>query len=707
MKKKFYIIGMHCASCAVNIESFLSQLDGVKHASVNYASEILSIEFDESKVSISDIKKEVKKLGYDLSESQIDNTDVEDFKHRLLLALSFGIPLLLVSMGSFFGFALDSKLNAILQFALTTPIVLAASNLYISGAKSLLMRKPNMDSLIFVGTSAAYLFSIYESIRLFLGATADLYYETAAYIIIFIFLGKYLEASAKKKTSQAIEKLLNLQAKTAHVIRDGKEIEIPVDEVSVGDVIIVRPGEKIPVDGVILEGQSSIDESMITGESIPSFKKEGDKVIGATINQTGMIKVKATAVGDETVLSQIIKVVEQAQASKAPIQHLADKVSAYFVPFVIAVALLSFLVWYFLIGFEFALVALIGVLIIACPCALGLATPTAIMVSSEIGASNGILVKNAESLENAHKIKTFVFDKTGTLTKGEPEVTDVIGDVLDLAATAEQGSNHPIAQAIVKKAKPRKASGFESFPGKGVKCTYRGKPLLVGNLLFMQENNIETSSFDEDYASLENQGKTVVFVSYAGKLKGLVAVADVLRPTAKQAISQLKDMGKDIWLITGDNDRVARAIAHELGVGNVLSGVLPHEKANKVKELQTSDKVAFVGDGINDAPALAQADLGIAMTSTDIAIESGDIVLMHNDPQDVVKLVRLSEFTIKKIKQNLFWAFFYNSASIPLAAGVLYPFTGWLLNPVIASAAMAFSSVSVVLNSLSMRRFKP
>ena len=538
---------------------------------------------------------------------------------------------------------------------------------------------------------------------------------------MFILLGKLLEAIAKGKTSEAIRKLLGLQAKTAIVIRNGKERKISVDDVVVNDIVIVKPGEKIPVDGIIVEGHSSIDESMITGESIPVEKIKNDKVIGATINKTGSFKFKATKIGKDTVLAHIIKMVEEAQGSKAPIQKLADLISAYFVPTVVVIGILAFLIWYFLgLGFVFALTVFIAVLIIACPCALGLATPTAIMVGTGLGAKNGILFKNAKSLQLAQKIQTIIFDKTGTLTKGKPEVTNVFAidknkekDILKFAAIAEKRSEHPLAEAIVNKAKREKIrieepKKFNSITGKGVEAFYKKNKILLGNRKLMQENKISISA-EGNIKKLEEQGKTVMLVAVNNNLIGLVAVADTLKEYSKEAIKQLHKMDKEIIMITGDNERTGKAIAKQVGIDRVLAEVLPQDKANEIKKLQNEKKkVAMVGDGINDAPALAQADLGIAIGSgTDIAIETGDIVLIKNDLRDVVTAIDLSRFTLRKIKQNLFWAFFYNSLGIPIAAGILYPFTGFLLNPIIAGIAMAFSSVSVVSNTLLMRFYKP
>ncbi len=812
MKKiELKITGMHCASCAVNIEKTLESTEGVENVSVNFASEVATISYDPEKITVEDIKKIISELGYEAVEkgavelelkiagmhsthcsNLIENTlkktkgviearvefaneravikydpetitrseiekvitdlgykvegklsidrekeerekEIRDLKNRFIVSLIFGLPLLYFSMGWMVGlpvpFIENVPLQALIQLVLTTPVIVAAFKLYLSGAKALLRRAPNMDSLVFVGTTAAYIYSIVISVAIWTGVgkygLKDLYYEIAAFILVFILLGKYLEAVTKGKTSEALKKLIGLQAKTAKVIRNGNEIEIPVEEVKVGDIVIVKPGEKIPVDGIVIEGSSVVDESMITGESMPVTKKKGDKVVGGTINKSGLLKFEATAVGKDTVLAQIIKIVEEAQASKAPIQLLADKVSLYFVPIVILVAIFSFIFWYFIAGmpFVFALTTLIAVLIIACPCALGLATPTTIMVGTGLGAEKGILIKNAEALETAHKADTIIFDKTGTLTKGEPEVVDVVGfngydknEVVRIAAIAEKGSEHPIGEAIVKYAdkmgiKIEEGKDYETFAGMGIKCRYGNKFILVGNREFMKRNDIEIEEgIEANVQKLENEGKTVVLLAFDKKLLGVIAVADTLKEFSKEAVEMLKKMKKDVWMITGDNQRTAKAIAKQVGIDerNVLAQVLPQEKSEKVKELQEKGRtVIFVGDGINDAPALAQADVGIAIGSgTDIAMETGEIILIKDDLRDVVKAIKLSKYTLRKIKENLFWAFIYNVVGIPIAAGVLYPFFGILLNPMIAAAAMAFSSVSVVSNSLLMKKFK-
>jgi Cu+-exporting ATPase len=577
----------------------------------------------------------------------------------------------------------------------------------------------SMDTLVAVGTSAAYFYS--ALIILMPDFGNYVYFDTSAVLITFITLGEWLEAVTKGKASEAIKKLIGLQPKTANVIRNGKELQIPIEDVMIGDIITVKPGQKIPVDGIVVEGISSVDESMITGESIPVEKKKGDKVIGATINKHGSFKFKTTKIGKETVLNQIIKLVEEAQGSKAPIQRIADKVSSYFVPFVIIVAISSFLFWYAIIGqdFIFSLSIFIAVLIIACPCALGLATPTAIMVGTGKGAENGILIKSAEALENVHKITTIVFDKTGTLTKGKPEVTDIIEvskfgkkEILRYASIAEKNSEHPLAESIINKSKELKIKVpdpkfFKSIPGHGIVASYN-KTILFGNRKLMKKYRIKIGEVEDKINSMESEGKTVMIIALNKRIAGLIAVADTLKEFSGKVISKLQEMEKEVIMITGDNKKTADAIARQLGIDGVLAEVLPEDKEKEIAKLQKKGRiVAMVGDGINDAPALAKANIGIAIgAGTDVALETGQIVLMKDDIRDVITSIDLSNYTVKKIKQNLFWAFFYNSIGIPVAAGILYPFTGFLLNPMIAGAAMAFSSVSVVSNSLLMKRYK-
>jgi len=750
-KAIFKIHGMHCASCGANIENALKKEGGVKSVNVNFATEKAYLEFDSIKINISRIQKIIEKLGYKATEetageeiypvrNKVSNgahdhykeekiQEIKNLRTRFIVALIFGIPLLYVSMGMMVGLHIPEiidKNQHLIQFLLTTPVIIVASKLYTSGLKAILRRTPNMDSLIFIGTSAAYIYSVAISLFVWFNVgeyeMAELYYEIAAFILIFILLGKYLEAITKGKTSEAIKKLIGLQPKEATIIKNNEEIKILISEVKVGDIILVKPGEKIPVDGIVIDGYSGVDEKAITGESIPVEKKKDDEVIGATINKTGVLKFKATRVGKDTMLAQIIKIVEEAMGSKAPIQLLADKVSLYFVPIVVIIAILSLIVW-LIAGqpFSFALVTFITVLIIACPCALGLATPTAVMMGTGLAAQNGILIKSGKALETARNIKIVVFDKTGTLTKGEPSVTDVIkikneineNLILQIAGSVEKNSEHPLAQAIVSKAKEGKVNfsevkNFQAIPGYGVSAELENKKILFGTRKLMTNNQIDSTIIEREMFALEDQGKTAMILAVEKDIIGIIAVADTLKDYAKEAVAMLHKMGKKVAIITGDNKRVGQAIAHQVGIDRVLAEVLPQEKSAEIKKLQSEGNiVAMVGDGINDAPALAQADLGIALGSgTDVAMETGEIVLIKDDLRDVIKAIDLSRYTLRKIKQNLFWAFFYNVVGIPIAAGILYPFTGWLLSPAIAAAAMAFSSVSVVSNSLSMKRYK-
>ncbi|TAL46998.1 heavy metal translocating P-type ATPase [archaeon] len=603
-------------------------------------------------------------------------------------------------------------------FIFATPVQFIAGWRFYKGTWDALKAKTaNMDTLIAVGTTAAWVYSTLVTFvpQVFTGET---YFDTSTVIIALILVGKIFEEIAKGRASQSLRKLMDLRPKMATVVSDGKESQIPVEKVAVGDVLLVKPGEMVPVDGEIMEGRSEIDESMVTGESLPVSKKPGDEVIGATINKSGMLKIKATKVGEDATLSQIIHLVERAEISKVPIQKIADRVSSYFVPAVIAVAIASFFIWYYLgLGFIFSLTIFIAILIIACPCALGLATPTAILMGTSKAAENGILIRNGEALEIAEKIDTIVFDKTGTLTKGQPSVTDVVtakgfeDDVLMLAAIAEKGSEHPLGQAIVNKVDGQipAAQNYTTVAGKGIMVEYLSREILVGNRAFMQDDNISIESVNDSVVKLEGEGKTVIFVAYGNKLGGAIAIADTLEDYSKEAVQQLQKMKKDVIMITGDNEQTAKAIAAQVGINNVLAQVMPQDKANEVKKLQEQGKVvAFVGDGINDAPALAQANVGIAIGSgTDVAKETGNIVLIKHDLRDVVTAVDLSRYTMKKIKQNLFWAFFYNTVGIPVAAGILYPFLGILLTPVFAAGAMAFSSLFVVGNSVVMKRYRP
>jgi Cu+-exporting ATPase len=727
LKTRLSISGMHCASCATTIERILRKARGINSASVNFATETLSVEHSHE-ISENDIKEIVRKAGYKAFKAEAHEMEsmMEQEHHaaqseiwkRFKWTAILSIPLLITMILGVLNISLpiNDKLITIVQFILATGTVIAGWNFYHHGFMTVYRNKSaNMDTLVALGTGTAYIYSIVIGIQVLLGkATASqLYFEATALLLTFILLGDYFEERTKGRTGEAIKKLLGLQAKTATVVRNGREIKVKIEDVKVGDIVIVKPGEKIPVDGKIISGYSSVDESMITGESIPVDKKTGDIVIGATINKTGSFKFRTTKVGSETMLAGIIKLVQEAQSSKAPIQRLADKISSIFVPAVILIGFFAFLFWYFIIGKElsFALRIFITVIIIACPCALGLATPTAVMMGTGLAAKHGIIIKKAETLQKARKLDIIVFDKTGTLTKGKPEVTDVIPlqgserDVLFYAAIAEKRSEHSLAEAIMKKAKGMKvpeASEFKVIPGKGVQAKYKGKKILLGN-----SKLISTGKYKNQIQQLENEGKTTVLISVNGKTIGLMAIADSLKENSKKAVEELENMGKEIIMITGDNERTAKAIAKQIGIKKVLAEVLPEDKEKEIRKLQVRKKVvAMVGDGINDAPALAQSDVGIAIgAGTDVAIETGDIILVKNDLRDVVTAIDLSGYTLKKIKQNLFWAFFYNSAGIPIAAGVLYP-VGILLNPIIAGAAMAFSSVSVVSNALLMRNYR-
>ena len=734
---------MHCVSCSALIENALKKENGIKSVNVNYASEKAYLEFDETDTNIEKIKKIIEKTGYKAVEENLEEEtsqhdhhklekelEIRKLRNRFILALFFGFPIIYMGMGEMLKLPMPmifEKYGIVIQFLLSTAVILSCFNIWTSGFKSLLRLAPNMESLIFIGTAAAYFYSLGVSVLYFLGRQPNLenlYYESAVFILIFISLGKYLEAITKGKTSEAIKKLMGLQPKEAIIIKDGQESRILISEVKVNDIVLVKPGEKIPVDGIVMDGYSGVDEKAITGESIPVEKKVGDEVIGATTNKTGVLKFKATRVGKDTMLAQIIRIVEEAMGSKAPIQLLADKVSFYFTPAVFGIAFLSFIVWLAITqSFVFALTIFVSVLIIACPCALGLATPTAVMMGTGLAAKNGILIKSGKALETAKALNIVIFDKTGTLTKGEPTVTDIleisdsrlkVKDILQLAASIERNSEHPLAQAIVQKAKEEKSAlfdvqNFQALPGRGVQAEYQNKKIILGTRKLTTENQINIAGIEEKMQELENQGKTVMILAQDKEILGLIAVADTLKEYSKEAVKMLHEMGKKVAIITGDNKRVGEAIARELGIDRVLAEVLPQEKAAEIKKLQEEGNiVAMVGDGINDAPALAQANLGIALGSgTDVAMETGEIVLIKDDLRDVIIAIDLSKYTLRKIRQNLFWAFFYNSIGIPIAAGILYPVSGFLLNPMIAAVAMAFSSVSVVSNSLSMKRYKP
>ena len=738
--------GMTCASCSARVEKVLGKLEGITSATVNLATEKATVHYDTQQIKLSTIRQAIEKAGYQALEIEkktaIDEDklrkekEIRTLKTKLIVSATFGIPLLYLAMGAMIWWLrlpIPSFLEpmqypltyAIVQIILVIPIIIAGHRFYSVGFKAIIQRSPNMDSLIAMGTSAAILYSLYSVYQISsgnFGAVEDLYFETAGVIITLILLGKYLEAVSKGKTSEAIKKLMGLAPKTAIVIRDGAEIETPIDEVEIDDVILVKPGGKIPVDGIVIEGNTAIDESMLTGESMPIDKKSGDAVYAASINKNGVIKFRATKIGGDTALAQIIKLVEDAQGSKAPIAQLADIVSSYFVPIVFVIAVLAFAGWYFTgHTFVFAMTIFISILVIACPCALGLATPTAIMVGTGKGAEYGILIKGGEALETTHLIDTIVFDKTGTITEGKPEVTDIVTTagvdrdwLLQIAASAEKGSEHPLGEAIVRGAQKEnletlKIDTFKAIPGYGIEVEVGGSQLLLGNRKMMDENSISLITLEEESDRLAEEGKTPMYIAMDGTLSGIIAVADVVKASSKAAIAKLHEMGIEVAMITGDNQKTAAAIARLVGIDRVLAEVLPQDKSNEVKKLQSEGrKVAMVGDGINDAPALVQADIGIAIGSgTDVAMESADIVLMRSDLMDVPTAIKLSKSTIRNIKQNLVWAFGYNVAGIPIAAGLLYLFGGPLLNPIFAAAAMSLSSVSVLTNALRLKGFKP
>ena len=744
-KQKEYIIeGMSCASCAMTIENAVSKIPGVEKASVNLATEIMTVEANDS-VTPEDIAKVVDGVGYSARprgksvEEELEEKNekkeahLREMKRNLTISAIFTVPLLFIAMADMVGIPMPAFLSpmqspvsyALIQLALVLPIIWIGRRFFVDGFKALSKGHPNMDSLVALGTSAAFLYSLYGTYHVLEGHAhfaMNLYYESAGVILTLITLGKYFEDVSKGKTSMAIQTLVGLAPKMATVLRDGQEVEVPVEEVQVGDLIRVKPGEKVPVDGIVTEGNSTVDESMLTGESIPVSKSVGDEVIGASLNKTGSFILKATKIGKDTALSQIIQLVEQAQGSKAPIAKLADKVSGVFVPIVIVLALVSGLAWYFL-GQEswvFALTITISVLVIACPCALGLATPTAIMVGTGKGAENGILLKSGEALEEANHVNMVVFDKTGTITNGTPVVTDVVtadnadaDALIRLAASLEVASEHPLGEAIVAKAKEQGAAfdevtNFEAIPGFGIKGHVGETLVFLGNEKWMRENGLANVEMNDKANHFAEQGKTPLYIGYNDAVQGLIVVADTVKESSARAIQTLHEMGIQVAMMTGDHERTAQAIAAEVGIDRVFSEVLPQDKANYVSKLQEEGYiVAMVGDGINDAPALAQAQVGIAIgTGTDVAIESADAVLMKSDLMDVPAMLKLSRATIRNIKENLFWAFAYNVIGIPFAMGVLHLFGGPLLNPMIAGAAMSFSSVSVVLNALRLKRWK-
>ena len=735
----FNVTGMSCASCARTVENALNKNEDIK-ASVNIATEKVNIEYDENKYNFEKIKKIVENSGYGLVETlseeqkmQMYEDKIKSLKNKLILAAVFAIPLMYISMGHMMGIHLPDIVNpkknaaiySIVQLLLTIPVVYAGKDFFIHGFKNLVRKSPTMDSLIAMGASAAIIYSLYAT---YMTITVDpeyhmnLYFESAGTIITLILLGKLLEARTKGQTSSAIKKLIGLQPKKAKIIENGVEKEVLIENIKVGDIIVVKPGEKIAVDGKIVSGNTSVDEAMITGESIPVSKNPGDKVIGGSINKNGSIQFEATEIGKDTVLSQIIKLVEEAQGSKAPISRMADIVAGYFVPIVIGIATVTGIIWFISgSGLTAALTFFISVLVIACPCALGLATPTSIMVGTGKGAENGILIKSGEALETAHKIKTVVLDKTGTITKGKPVLTDLKvynnfdgNEILQLAASAENNSEHPLAEAIVNGAKERNVEfkqydKFRAMPGYGIRATIDDKEIQIGNRKLMTSRKISTEAAEKDYEILSNEGKTPMFISVNNELAGLIAVADVVKETSKAAIERMHKLGLKVIMLTGDNEKTAKYIAKEVGIDKVIAEILPFQKSEEVKKLQEAGEfVAMVGDGINDSPALAQANVGIAIGSgTDVAIESADIVLIRNDLNDVAGAIALSKATITNIKENLFWAFFYNVIGIPFAAGIFYAFfNGPKLDPMIAAFAMSLSSVSVLMNALRLKFFK-
>lgn len=739
----FYVKGMSCAACSKAAERSLNKTSGITSASVNIATEKACVVYNPALCSLEDMKKSIEGAGFKLvtNEEALNDDGENTSRVNFTVAITFAAILFSISMGPMMGIRLPkiisphhSPMNhSILQLLLVIPVMIAGKKFYTNGYSSLFKKNPNMDSLVAVSTTAAFLFSVYNTIKMWLdpsftmaimdnGHHLPLYFESCAMIIALIMLGKHLETRSKNKTNQAIKSLIQLQAKTAIIEVDGIEKEVAMEDVIVGDIIIVKPGAKIPVDGRVIEGKSSVDESMLTGESIPVEKSIGDRVVGASINKNGYIKFVADRVGRDTSLSQIIRLVEEAQGKKAPIASLADKVSGIFVPFVMTIALISGLGWYF-IGqetFEFSLTIFISVLVIACPCALGLATPTAIMVGTGRGAENGMLIKGGDSLESAHKISMVAFDKTGTITYGQPVVTDIgivneaygESDIIRIAASLENKSEHPLAEAIMTKAKSmnvdiEKIEDFDSITGMGIRARIAGDRVMLGNIKLMEGLDID-SDILKNSNILAKQGKTPMFLAINDDLAAVIYVSDTIKDTSKRAVDLLHSMGIKVAMITGDNRDTAMAIASQVGIDKVYAQVLPSEKSDVVKELQgTGEFVAMVGDGINDAPALAVSDVGIAIgNGTDVAIESADIVLMKNDPSDVANAIKLSRETIKNIKQNLGWAFIYNIIGIPFAAGIVHIFGGPLLNPMIAAAAMSMSSVSVVTNALRLRSFK-
>ena len=741
-ERTFILEGMSCATCAKNIEDTISSLDGTEKAIVNFATEKMVVKFDKEKLSVAEIEKKVEEAGYkarleidDLVDDQAEKKqqEIDGIWKRFIYSAIFTVPVLYIAMAEMVGLpTLESlspmgnpKLFSTVQFILVLPVLYFGRKFFSVGIRAILRRKPNMDSLVALGAGAAFLYSVYSTVLAYLGdehAAMNLYYESAAVILTLITLGKYFEGVSKSRTTNAISKLVGLVPKTANLIKDGEEHVVAVDEISAGDILLVRPGEKVPLDGVVIEGRSTVDESMLTGESIPVEKDINSKVVGASINKTGVFKMKVTKVGKDTTLSQIIKLVEDAQNSKAPIAKLADEISGVFVPIVIVLALIAGILWYFVgdASWSFSLKIIIAVLVIACPCALGLATPTAIMVGTGKGAEHGILIKSSEALQLAKEVDTVVFDKTGTLTEGKISVTDIMTFnnlseevLLQLAASVEYLSEHPLGLAIVDEAKNRnldllEVKDFSSLTGLGISSMVDGKSVLIGNEKLMLENNIVTKDSVEKAEKYASEGKTPLFIAVDSELAGIIAVADQIKASSLETVEKLHSLGLEVVMLTGDNKKTAEVIAEQLSIDKVVSEVLPEDKANKIKKLQAQGKkVAMVGDGINDAPALVQAEVGIAVgTGTDVAIDAADIVLMKPDLNSVVNAIVLSKKTITNIKENLFWAFFYNVIGIPFAMGVFYIFGGPLLNPMLAGAAMSFSSISVVLNALRLKRVK-
>jgi len=738
-KKTVKVKGMTCTACAHSIEKNINKLEGIGNAKVNFATEKLNIEFDENILGMEQIRKNVIDAGYDIDLS--DKNEGGNFKKtensllqekiKLAFAIGLSVILLYIAMGPMIGIQIPNILSpmenpanfALSQFLITLPVIILGYRFYLVGFKTLIKGSPNMDSLIAIGTSSAMFYSIYSLYQIINGHVKyvhELYFESAAVIITLIMLGKYLEKISKEKTSNAIKSLLNLKPKQALIRRGKEELTVDVDEVKLGDVVIVKPGQKIPVDGDIIKGLTSVDESMISGESMPIEKKAGDFVVGGSINKNGSIEFKASKIGNDTILAQIIKLVEDAQNSQAPIARMADIVSGYFVPVVIAIAVVSGIVWYIFNGSSsFALTIFVSVLVIACPCALGLATPTAIMVGTGKGAENGILIKGGEALERAHKLSTIVFDKTGTITKGKAELTNIAAidgvsenDVLLYAASAEKNSEHTVGEAIVEEANRKNIKlydheNFKAVPGRGIVTKVNSNNILIGNKKHILEQNISLN-LEEYEEKWNSEGKTAIYIAMNNKVIGIIAVADTIKKSSIKAIKDLKDLGLKTVMITGDNQKAAQAIGKEVGIDEIVAEVMPADKADAVKKMQEKGEiVAMVGDGINDAPALVQADVGIAIgNGTDVAVESADIVLMKNDINDVYNSISLSKATIKNIKQNLFWAFAYNVMGIPVAAGLLYAFGGPRLNPMIAALAMSLSSVSVISNALRLNLFR-